>query len=669
MVSLSLSVCRVQKVGRILGWGWALAGCIGVGAHAAERLPTEADYFAQVPVVLTASRLDQPLNEAPGAMTVIDRDTIRQSGARTVAEVLRLVPGYVLGGWNGANPLASYHVALDDFGGRNLVLIDGRSVYASSYLGDTHYGMMGVLLPDIERIEVLRGANSAAYGANAMFGVVNIITRHSADTVGGSAALSVGDNGIRDTYARLGVGNEARNVRVSVGEQRDRGYLNAFDDKRLGQVHVRADLQPSLADDVMISLGVSELLAGDGYSATDKDNPFHQLRSRTSHAQVEWRRQLDDRNALQVSVDYMEDRRWEPLTIRPIPSVSLDVDSGTWGQRQNVEVQQRTVWSPTWRTLVGVGYKDERARSDTMYYGQGWVSMGETRLFGTAEWRVDPAWLLNAGLFVGDNTLAGTYTAPRLMVNWLATPHQTWRLGVTESIRAPSLSEYKGDVRAYLPGTPSFLRPFAASGSVQPETLISQEIGYLGRWPGAQVTLDARLYRERMRDLVVDDNGKGNVFLPGQWTEMKAKDFVNDGALTLVGLEYQLRWKATARTELWLNQNFSRMKWDDPDYERKKERRPPRHATTIALFQQLPDNWQISVLHERVGSMTLRTKSEWMKATHRTDIRLARTFRWDGYKAEAAFTVQSVEGDQLFFDPQRNYRRGRQGFLTLQLEM
>lgn len=77
MVSLSLSVCRVQKVGRILGWGWALAGCIGVGAHAAERLPTEADYFAQVPVVLTASRLDQPLNEAPGAMTVIDRDTIR----------------------------------------------------------------------------------------------------------------------------------------------------------------------------------------------------------------------------------------------------------------------------------------------------------------------------------------------------------------------------------------------------------------------------------------------------------------------------------------------------------------------------------------------------------------------------------------------------------------
>ncbi|MFZ2296691.1 MAG: TonB-dependent receptor, partial [Aquabacterium sp.] len=496
-------------------------------------------------------------------------------------------------------------------------------------------------------------------------------TRHSADTVGGSAALSMGDNGIRDTYARLGVGNEASNFRVSVGEQRDRGYLNAFDDKRLGQVQLRADLQPSLADDVMVSLGVSELLSGDGYSATDRSNPFHQLRSRTTHAQVEWRRQLDDRNELQVSVNYMEDRRWEPLTMTVLmpsyPPISLDVDYGTWGQRNNVEVQRRTVWSPAWRTLVGVGYKDERARSDTMYYGQGWVSMGETRLFGTAEWRVNPAWLLNAGLFVGDHTLAGTYTAPRLMVNWLATPHQTWRMGVTESMRAPSLSEYKSDVRVSLPGTPYFTRPYAASGSVQPETLTSQEVGYWGRWPDAQVTFDARLYRERMRDVVVDDNGEGATLLPNQLG--KARDFVNRHALTLVGLEYQWRWKPTSRTELWLNQNFSRMKWDDPVQEVKEERRPPRHATTVALFQQLPDNWQISVLHERLGSMTLRAKANWMEATHRTDIRLARTFRWGGYKAEAAFMVQSVEGDQLFFDPQRNYRRGRQGFLTLQLEM
>ncbi len=158
----SLSALCVRKACHRLVLSLALGGFTGVSAQAAERAPTEEDYFANVPVVLTASRLDQPLNEAPGAITVIDRHTIRLSGARTLVEVMRLVPGYLAGGWNGANPLASYHIPIDDYGTRNLVLIDGRSVYSTSYLGDTHRGMMDVMLEDIERIEVLRGANSAA---------------------------------------------------------------------------------------------------------------------------------------------------------------------------------------------------------------------------------------------------------------------------------------------------------------------------------------------------------------------------------------------------------------------------------------------------------------------------------------------------------------------------
>lgn len=248
---------------------FAVAGT--AAARADVRTPSEDDYYANIPVVLTASRLEQPLNEAPGAITVVDRKTIRQSGARTVAEVLRLVPGYVSSGWNGANPLAAYHVPLDDFGTRNLVLIDGRSIYSSAYLGATHRGMMGVMLEDIERIEVLRGANSAAYGANAMFGVINIITRHSADTVGGELGVAVGNDGIFDKRARVGAGNEVASFRLSAGEQRDTGYQNDYDNKRLSQLNGRMDLRPSSVDEVMLASGVSYLAAGEGYSATDED--------------------------------------------------------------------------------------------------------------------------------------------------------------------------------------------------------------------------------------------------------------------------------------------------------------------------------------------------------------------------------------------------------------
>ncbi len=196
---------------------YLLAGLVcalaGRGASATEL--SEQDYFSELPTVLTVSRLAQPLSETPGAVTIIDRETIRRSGARELADVLRLVPGYLVSGYNGANPSASYHAPLDDFGIRNLVLVDGRPVYSAYYFGGTSRGMMGVLLEDIERIEVLRGSNSAAYGANAMFGVINVITRNTADSHGVEVSATSGEGGINDNHARIGWGNENASFRLS----------------------------------------------------------------------------------------------------------------------------------------------------------------------------------------------------------------------------------------------------------------------------------------------------------------------------------------------------------------------------------------------------------------------------------------------------------------------
>lgn len=78
-----------------------LAGAIGLACAASGRAaePTELDYFGTLPTILTVSRLAQPISETPGAVTVIDRDVIRRSGARELADVLRLVPGYLVGGY------------------------------------------------------------------------------------------------------------------------------------------------------------------------------------------------------------------------------------------------------------------------------------------------------------------------------------------------------------------------------------------------------------------------------------------------------------------------------------------------------------------------------------------------------------------------------------------
>ncbi|MDP1705515.1 MAG: TonB-dependent receptor plug domain-containing protein, partial [Sulfurimicrobium sp.] len=104
-----------------------------ITAQAAE-LPVfasnEQAYLTTLPIVLTPSRLPQPLNEAPAAMTVIDRDVIRASGYRDIPRLLRLVPGMQVGQERGGTHWVTYHGLGNDFPSWMQVLVDGRSVYS-----------------------------------------------------------------------------------------------------------------------------------------------------------------------------------------------------------------------------------------------------------------------------------------------------------------------------------------------------------------------------------------------------------------------------------------------------------------------------------------------------------------------------------------------------------
>jgi len=648
-------------------WARLLAGGLLLSdwAHAQDshRVASEDDYFANVPVVLTASRLDQPLNEAPGAITVIDRNTIRLSGARTLVDVLRLVPGYLTGGLNGANPNAAYHIPIDDEGTRNLVLIDGRSVYSSVYKGDTHRGMMDVMLEDIERIEVLRGANSAAYGANAMFGVINIITRHSADTIGGEVSLTKGNNQIWDRRARIGVGDDKASLRLSMGEQRDGGYLDAHDDRRLSQVNLRTDFKPTAVDDVMIRAGLSRLGAQGGYAGND-DDPPRTVFSRDVHFNGVWKHQLSATDELQCSASYMEDWVRDAVPYPPLPSVLLDF-SGT-GRRTNLEVQRKTTLSPTVRLVAGAGYKDERAYSPPLYSRTDWLSYNESRAFGTVEWRATPEWLLNAGAFVGHHSVAGQYTAPRLMVNWLPSPEHTFRAGVTESVRTPTLAEYYGDIRYYI-GSVLAAQTVAASGHVKPERLRSQELGYLGRFPAQSLTLDVRAYRERMDSVI--HNISANRATPLPVSGYDIIDFVNLPGLEIRGAEGQLRWKPQELIELWVNHSVEHVDWDLPRFDAQDERRPPRQATTLGLFMHLPNQVTFTVIAQRLGEMTWRDNRDMLPVTRRTDVRVGMPVRVGDVRAELSYTVQSLEGAHPVFLVREPMQLGLRSFVQLKMEL
>jgi iron complex outermembrane recepter protein len=634
-------------------------------AYAQESPPASPDdgYFNSFPVVLTASRLDQPLNEAPGAITVIDRHTIRQSGARTLADVLRLVPGYLSGGWNGANPLAAYHIPIDDFGARNLVLIDGRTVYSSVYRGDTHRGMMDVMLEDIERIEVLRGANSAAFGANAMFGVINIITRHSADTDRAELSLTRGNVGIEDRRASFSGVLGLATFHVSAGEQRDSGYNNAPDDRRLGQLHGRLDVKPSASDDITVSLGATHLDSGEGF-ADNPDNYKRTAHSRDSYIRGQWRHAISTTDEVKISLDYSEDVVEDAYNYPVAGFTAVIIDSGGTGRRTGFEMQRKFASSAQWRALLGVGYKEEATRSPSLYARPDWLSFHEERVFGTLEWHATPQWLLNGGLFVGQHSMASTYAAPRVMLNWLPTPEHTVRLGATESVRTPSLIEYKGDIRFYL-GDVLMAQTVAAQGQVEPERLRSVELGYLGRFPQARLTLDLRAFHERLDSLIRNKSYNRSTPLPKSGLDVT--DFVNFDGFDIKGIEAQLRWKPHPSSEIWVNQAMERLKWDDAKLENQDERRPPRYATTVAWFQKLGDAWQFSLTHQRLGAMTWLDYRDWLPATRRTDARLAYNFGAAKARGEVSVTVQSIEGGQPTYLTRRSLEVPRRAFIQYKL--
>jgi len=146
--------------------------------------------------VTSVAKASEPLGDAPAAIYVISHDDIIRSGATTIPEMLRLAPNLEVAQLNST----SYAISARGFNvGDNaslsnklLVLIDGRSVYSGMF-GGVYWDMIQVLPENIERIEVISGPGATLWGANAVNGVINIITRNSSQTQGGVLTLSEGN--------------------------------------------------------------------------------------------------------------------------------------------------------------------------------------------------------------------------------------------------------------------------------------------------------------------------------------------------------------------------------------------------------------------------------------------------------------------------------------------
>ena len=198
----------------------------------------------------------QNVQDSAAAVYVITQEDIRNSASSTITDLLRVVPGVEVGSvTNGVTA-----VTIRGFNGRNsgslLVMVDGRSVYVSTLSG-VFWDQLGISLQDIERIEVVRGPGSTLWGANAVNGVINIITKNSADSLGLQASARVG---LREQILELSSGSEISpdsTLRISGLYRRDQG-LQSLDGKDLGTTAnegafgARFDWQPTDRDAITL---------------------------------------------------------------------------------------------------------------------------------------------------------------------------------------------------------------------------------------------------------------------------------------------------------------------------------------------------------------------------------------------------------------------------------
>mgnify|MGYP001032562420 CR=1 FL=1 len=159
--------------------------------QAADLSFDEHAFLIDIPTVTSATRLTQHLSDAPVSMTVIDRATILASGAQTVPDLFRLVPGFQVAHVNTNKYAVTYHGHSDDFPRRLEVMIDGRSVYMP-LISSPDWTSLGLKLDDIEKIEIVRGSNTATHGSNAFLGAINIITKHPSTESKVSGSLTLG---------------------------------------------------------------------------------------------------------------------------------------------------------------------------------------------------------------------------------------------------------------------------------------------------------------------------------------------------------------------------------------------------------------------------------------------------------------------------------------------
>ncbi len=577
----------------------ALVFCSATAVQAKTLLLgfSEDEFLGEIPIVYASSRLPQHPRDAAGAVSVMDRQFIRASGARTLAELFRLVPGFQVGLSSGGRSVVAYHGLSGQASQRMQVYVDGRSVYAPYLFGGVDWSTLNVPLDEIERIEIHRGANSVAYGANAFLGVIQIHTRAAAQSVGFRSQVVQGEGGIADRHVRWGQGHNGLQWRLAAGRHADDGLLGRADAYRSEYADFRSEYQVSPSQQISLSGGLTRNRLGIGYEGRVAD-PARTEDVSSAFLQLRHRQTVDVGNEWQVGLSITSDRGEDSFDVPLLDGRALVIDGKRRSGRLSLEYQHFKDFGPRLRGSWGAEYRRDRLESQQHFNTRKAQLNDAWRVHAGSEWRPSAEWTLNLGGLLERDRLAPMQFAGRVALNWKPDQHNTFKLGYSSAFRMPSLLEQKADWRIGDGGRVIDVR-YLSSGKLKPEHIRSVDLVYSGAWEGVGLALDARLFREEMERLITGELYRVPV-LAGLPQGTVAYDLRNNASARNIGFEYELKWRPQPRTLVVWSQYIA-----DPELSRNVPLVDaiPKKSRSLLLSHEFDNDWRASGSYSELAPM------------------------------------------------------------------
>jgi iron complex outermembrane receptor protein len=404
-------------------------------------------------VVTTVSRREEKLSRAPASIYVITAQEIRTAGATTIPEALRLAPNLNVARADAVQYAITARGFNNVLANKMLVLIDGRTVYTPLFSG-VFWEAQDVMLEDVERIEVISGPGATLWGANAVNGVINVITRSAKDTQG---ALAYFGSGNRETSGAARFGGEVAGVHYRVyakSADRDNSELEngtaIRDSAHLQQAGFRADWSRQ-------SHGVT--FQGDAYSGSvDQVGPSREISGNNLIARYTQQRATGSFTA----------QAWYDRTDRYHPGAFRET-------RDTFDLELQHGFRLAAHSLVwGAGYResrDEIENSPSQAFMPDAKTLKSSNLFVQDTISLGSDFDLTLGAKAERNSYTGNEFLPSARLSWRLAENQFAWASLARAVRAPS----RIDRELFVPGQAPFV---LAGGDFESEVADVAELGY-----------------------------------------------------------------------------------------------------------------------------------------------------------------------------------------------